>query len=177
MQTFLPYSDFKKTAKCLDYKRLGKQRVEAWQIYETLLKGEFTKCACDNGKIYVGFSLTERPIYETCFNCKGKGKIKTAWYNHPIVQMWKGYENCLLLYGVAICKEWINRGYKDNMLGRFELNLLHSKKEKLLIPSWLGKDNFHASHRSNLLRKNKKYYSQFGWKEPDNLPYVWIKKD
>lgn len=37
MQTFLPYSDFKKTAQCLDYRRLGKQRVEAWQIYLTLI--------------------------------------------------------------------------------------------------------------------------------------------
>ena len=34
MQTFLPYWDFTLTAKCLDYKRLGKQRVEAWQIYQ-----------------------------------------------------------------------------------------------------------------------------------------------
>ena len=40
MQTFLPYSDFIKSAKCLDYRRLGKQRVEAWQIYNTLKKGE-----------------------------------------------------------------------------------------------------------------------------------------
>ena len=32
MQTFLPYSDFEKTARCLDNKRLGKQRVETLQI-------------------------------------------------------------------------------------------------------------------------------------------------
>lgn len=37
MQTFLPYPDFEKTAKCLDYKRLGKQRVEAYQILRILL--------------------------------------------------------------------------------------------------------------------------------------------
>lgn len=36
MQTFLPYTDFKKTFKCLDYRRLGKQRVEAMQILNTL---------------------------------------------------------------------------------------------------------------------------------------------
>jgi hypothetical protein len=36
MQTFLPYPSFKETAKCLDYKRLGKQRVEAKQIIEIL---------------------------------------------------------------------------------------------------------------------------------------------
>jgi len=37
MNTFLPYSDFKKSAQCLDNKRLGKQRVEAYQILRVLL--------------------------------------------------------------------------------------------------------------------------------------------
>jgi len=36
MQTFLPYISFRKTAKCLDDKRLGKQRVEAMQILNAL---------------------------------------------------------------------------------------------------------------------------------------------
>ena len=43
MQTFLPYADFSKTAKCLDYKRLGKQRVEAKQILNILLDRTETK--------------------------------------------------------------------------------------------------------------------------------------
>jgi hypothetical protein len=37
MQTFLPYSDFEKCARALDNKRLGKQRVEAYQILRILL--------------------------------------------------------------------------------------------------------------------------------------------
>lgn len=37
MQTFLPYPDFLESAKCLDYRRLGKQRVECLQ----LLRGQF----------------------------------------------------------------------------------------------------------------------------------------
>ena len=36
MQTFLPYDSFTKTAQCLDYMRLGKQRVEAYQILRVL---------------------------------------------------------------------------------------------------------------------------------------------
>lgn len=32
MQTFLPYPDFRRSAQVLDYRRLGKQRVEADQI-------------------------------------------------------------------------------------------------------------------------------------------------
>ena len=33
MQTFLPYPDYYQSARCLDNKRLGKQRVEALQIH------------------------------------------------------------------------------------------------------------------------------------------------
>ena len=36
MQTFLPHESFAESAKCLDYRRLGKQRVEAWQVLRTL---------------------------------------------------------------------------------------------------------------------------------------------
>jgi hypothetical protein len=43
MQTFLPYKDFKKSAKVLDNKRLGKQRVEAFQILNILLGRTKTK--------------------------------------------------------------------------------------------------------------------------------------
>lgn len=37
MQTFLPYSDFRKSLETLDNRRLGKQRVEGYQI----LRGMF----------------------------------------------------------------------------------------------------------------------------------------
>ena len=36
MQTFLPYQCPKRTAACLDYRRLGKQRVEVLQILRAL---------------------------------------------------------------------------------------------------------------------------------------------
>lgn len=36
MQTFLPYEDFELSAESLDYRRLGKQRVETWQIIRAL---------------------------------------------------------------------------------------------------------------------------------------------
>jgi len=38
MQTFLPYPDFIDSVKALDYRRLGKQRVEARQILNILLE-------------------------------------------------------------------------------------------------------------------------------------------
>jgi len=36
VQTFLPYPDFVQTAKVLDNSRLGKQRVETYQILQTI---------------------------------------------------------------------------------------------------------------------------------------------
>lgn len=39
MQTFLPYPDFKKSLQALDYRRLGKQRVEAYQIIHAIKFG------------------------------------------------------------------------------------------------------------------------------------------
>lgn len=38
MQTFLPYPDFHQTFECLDYRRLGKQRLEARQIWNIITK-------------------------------------------------------------------------------------------------------------------------------------------
>ena len=43
MQTFLPYRDFKQSFRVLDYRRLGKQRVEAHQILNVLLERTDTK--------------------------------------------------------------------------------------------------------------------------------------
>ena len=39
MQTFLPFPSFEESAASLDYRRLGKQRLEAWQILKAL-RGE-----------------------------------------------------------------------------------------------------------------------------------------
>jgi hypothetical protein len=40
VNTFLPYADFTACAKSLDNKRLGKQRVEAMQIYNVISKNQ-----------------------------------------------------------------------------------------------------------------------------------------
>lgn len=43
MQTFLPYESFQQTAEILDYKRLGKQRLETKQILNALAPGSTSK--------------------------------------------------------------------------------------------------------------------------------------
>jgi hypothetical protein len=40
VQTFLPFADFAASARVLDWRRLGKQRVEAWMIHDMLTNPE-----------------------------------------------------------------------------------------------------------------------------------------
>ena len=42
MQTFLPYPCFKKSLQCLDYRRLGKQRVEAFQLLKSIKDSNYS---------------------------------------------------------------------------------------------------------------------------------------
>lgn len=95
-----------------------------------------------------------------------------GWANHPAVKMWQGYEHTLISYGLHICNEWIGRGYKDSCWGKINSyrSVFKPNKDK---PWWLGDAAFHASHRSNLLRKNWYFYWVYRWKEPPNLEYLW----
>jgi hypothetical protein len=102
--------------------------------------------------------------------------LPSRWLNHPATQMWKGYERLLIYYGLAICTELISRGFKDICTARIMVHF-NSKGWPLIdVPKWLGHEPFHASHRSSLLRKHPEHYRQFGWSEPDNLPYFWPTK-
>ena len=98
---------------------------------------------------------------------KGKG-----WINHPATKMWIGHESYLMSYQAAIVSEWTSRGYKDTCLSKTRDAFSHIN-EPGGRPDWLGDFQFHASHRSNLLRKNPEFYAQFGWTEPYDLEYVW----
>lgn len=146
MQTFLPLPSFRRSAAVLDNKRLGKQRVECKQILLCL-------------GVPVGAHAPGR-----------KG-----WRNHPAVRLWVGHETQLAVYSAAVCAEWHRRGFKDTLLPQFMdvYNRLRPTILKNEYPPWFNCNEFHASHRSNLLRKDHAHYSQFGWTEPDDLPYFW----
>jgi hypothetical protein len=71
MQTFVPYgSNFTMNAQCLDLQRLGKQRVETWQILNAMSKGggwrnhPATKMWIDypDALIYYGIEMCEEWI-------------------------------------------------------------------------------------------------------------------
>jgi hypothetical protein len=54
-----------------------------------------------------------------------------GWAKHPAIRMWRNHEESLILYGLAICDEWISRGYKDGCKSQLlEQYGLLTKKEK-----------------------------------------------
>jgi hypothetical protein len=136
MQTFLPYPDLQQSVRVLDYRRLGKQRVETFQVLNILLGRTPTK----------------------------------GWRNHPVTLMWTGYESALQLYQNYTIQEWVDRGYKNNM--QYEEIIPGS----VVMPAWFGLEQLHRSHRSNLLRKDYQYYSQY-FDEPIDLEYYWPVKE
>lgn len=156
MQTFLPYADFARSAASLDQKRLGKQRVEAYQILLQLC----------------GVKMIDFPIWEP----------RMGRWNHPAMAMWAGHEVQLLEYIRACCDQWTSRGYRDTCLEKSSLVLELSRKPDWTdeIPDWIGNEDLHRSHRSNLMRKDLAYYSS---RFPEDIPadleshleYIWPK--
>lgn len=154
MQTFLPYADFAASAASLDQKRLGKQRVEAYQILLQLC----------------GMKMVDFPLWEP----------RIGRWKHPAMAMWAGHEVQLVEYIRACCDEWTGRGYRDTCLAKSSLVLELSRKPDWTeeLPGWIGTEAIHRSHRSNLLRKDLPYYSsQFPEDVPkdgeDFLEYIW----
>lgn len=147
MQTFVPYADFAETARVLDTKRLGKQRVEVIQIVRALTV----------------------PGY--------------AWASHPAVLMWRGYEEALGSYGLAMCEEWLRRGFGDTCATTIAADLAAVGVDRLrsypelaeagALPPWLFDASVQHSHRSALVRKDPAHYAGTFPEVTPDLPYVW----
>jgi hypothetical protein len=151
MQTFLPYPDFEASARALDPKRLGKQRVECIQVLRGLV----------------------RPGY--------------GWRHHPAVKMWRGHEEALARYAYTCCEVWTERGFADSCAATIAADLREAGVDRVrtqaelakagALPSWLGDEAFHRSHRSSLLRKDPDFYGPVFTDVPDDLDYVWPGRD
>lgn len=96
--------------------------------------------------------------------------LKGSWPNHPASKMWRGYRRALAAYGVAICEEWVRRGYRDTCKGKIEAL---APQEPLVMPPWVGDPEFHRAHQSNLVRKRPDHYTPLFPDVPDDLEYVW----
>lgn len=110
-------------------------------------------------------------VYREC-----KSLINGGWKNHPIARMWHGYEHALAEYSLECLYELERRGRNYPLQIKFFKDCLN-KFPDTGKPPWFGNDLLHSSHRSNLLRKNKDYYQQFGWSDPDTLLYAWYDPD
>lgn len=98
------------------------------------------------------------------------------WENHPASKMWRGHERSLCEYALALVDEMGRRGrWKPEVIERWReyFSQLRDGFPETGLPAWVGDEEFHAAHRSNLLRKDPVWYGQFGWTEPPDLPYVW----
>ena len=97
-QTYLPLPSFSESARVLDTARLGKQRLEAYQIVASL----------------------------TGWNPLG-WKIPRSVLAHPCTRSWVHYETALKAYYSAIIKEWVGRGHRNTMpvpeFDEFRVNL------------------------------------------------------
>lgn len=144
MQTFLPYEDFRASARVLDRQRLGKQRVEAKQILQALERpGEPSGWGRHPAaRMWRG--------YETAL----------AQYGAIVTLTWRarGYKDTVLPF-------FLER------LPRFH-GRVSDRLEDGLYPPWLGCPDFHRAHRSALLRKYPAHYANY-WLEDPDLPYIW----
>ena len=92
----------------------------------------------------------------------GKG-----WIHHPATKMWEGYEDALKDYMNECIIEWGRRGFKNNM----QLNEI---KVNYCLPHWFGDEDYHRSHKQNLLRKDFGYYCTIFRQDWSDDWYVWV---
>ncbi|WP_089157525.1 MSMEG_6728 family protein, partial [Micromonospora sp. NBS 11-29] len=148
MQTFLPYPDFLASARALDQKRLGKQRVEAIQVLRGLTRPDYGWRNHPAVKMWAGYeeALTRYGLDMCAVWCE-PGRADTC-------------AATLATDLAAACGITVIRT-QDELAATGDL------------PPWLGLDDLHRSHRSSLLRKDPTHYApQFPGTPPD-LEYVW----
>lgn len=143
MQTFLPWPEFEWSARTLDNKRLGKQRVETLQIMHHLLLGG-------------GGSWQNHPAVKMW---EGYERALLA-YQQAICNEWSSVR------GFAdTCWDKTRLMFLDVVVDPMAT--------PLIAPPWIGDVDFHISHQSNLLRKDPEHYRKFFPGIRDDHPYIW----
>jgi hypothetical protein len=148
VQTFWPYPDFAETARILDRKRLGSQRVEAMQLFNALTVPNHGYRHHPAAKMWRGYE--EAIVRYTLTMC---GEWAARGYGDTVAATIT--ENASVRLGLT------------NV--RTQKQLARARK----LPRWIGDDAFHRAHQSNLLRKNPEHYGELFVGVPDDLDYVW----
>ncbi|MDK1474682.1 MSMEG_6728 family protein [Streptomyces sp. 549] len=152
MQTFLPYADFTESARALDPRRLGKQRVEALQVLRGLTVPGYGWRHHPAVKMWIGYrEALVRYGLAVCAVWTEAGRADTC---------------AALLVG-----DLAEAGHRGHVRDGTEL------AEAGELPPWLGDEEFHRSHRSALVGKDPAYYRPLFPDVPAGLPYVWPTSD
>lgn len=147
MMTFRPYANHQQSAKVLDYRRLGKQRVEAYQIMSAMM----AQATGEQG------GWTNHPIV-----LMWAGR-RNPYLDHHCGQM---HLDDLIKYYYSMATEWERRGYNHSMDYKvLPFQLMTSKfGDKLAYladhPLPWGPKN-ELQHKHILLRKDPEHYGRF----------------
>ena len=148
MQTFLISNDPKETAKVLDSKRLGKQRIESIQIANILL----------------GFQKSNAwKNHPAVLMWKGYEEYLVKVYLKEMMVEWirRGFKNEKCFQHYLKLSEKVE-------------NEVYNGFKNISKPKWFCNKLF-ESHKSNLMRKDPNYYFWYGI--PNNLEYWWPTKN
>jgi hypothetical protein len=105
-------------------------------------------------------------VYRECLTL-----INGGWNRHPASMMWRGYRRAFAEYCMAGLDVLAERGTAyEHFRPVFQA---HWDRGHPGTPNWLGNREFHKSHKSNLLRKDHRYYGKFRWTCGPGLPYIW----
>ena len=96
--------------------------------------------------------------------------VGRGWSNHPCTKMWARTPNALVEYGVQICTAWREKGFKDTCLDKIKQHYKSDLPDN--IPTWLGREDIHTSHKSRLIQKDYIFYKPIWPDVPENLEYV-----
>jgi hypothetical protein len=143
MQTFLPYPDPRRSAEALDDRRLGKQRVETFQVLRALT--------------WPTYGWKHHPVTRMW---RGFVPALVA-YGLACVDEWEARGRADATRAALL--EFTGGGVPD-------WDVLRERGE---VPPWVGDEALHLSHRSSLVRKDPEFYRPRFGDVPDDLPYVW----
>lgn len=147
VQTFLPYPDFERSARVLDTKRLGKQRVEAIQVVRAVT--------------WSGYGWAHHPA---ALMWRGHAEA-LGRYGLTCCEVWTelGFgDTCALTIATDLRAAGV-----ETIRSQSELAAAGA------LPPWLGDEALHRSHRSALVRKDPDRYRPLFPDTPDDLPYHW----
>jgi hypothetical protein len=147
VQTFLPYPGFEASARALDTKRLGKQRVETLQVVRALTREKYGWKNHPAVKMWRGH---EEALGRYGFVCCA------VWGERGFA------DTCAATMTADLAEAGVRSA-------RTEEELLAAGA----MPGWIGDDEFHRAHQSALLRKDPEHYRPLFPDVPDDLPYVW----